>query len=62
MITRTVRRTYYKTCPYCGSNLDPCEQCDCEQNKQGYNITSKQVIKRSNKSKTRKEALTYERN
>ncbi len=21
---------YYHTCPYCGSNLDPCEKCDCE--------------------------------
>lgn len=22
---------FYKTCPKCGSNLDPNEQCDCEQ-------------------------------
>ena len=21
--------TYYKTCPHCGSNLDPGEKCDC---------------------------------
>ena len=20
---------YYKTCPYCGANLDPDERCDC---------------------------------
>lgn len=20
---------YYRTCPYCGSNLDPGERCDC---------------------------------
>lgn len=20
---------YYKTCPYCGANLDPGERCDC---------------------------------
>lgn len=20
---------YYNTCPYCGSNLDPGERCDC---------------------------------
>lgn len=20
---------YYWTCPNCGSNLDPCEKCDC---------------------------------
>ena len=22
---------YYNTCPICGSNLDPCETCDCEK-------------------------------
>lgn len=22
-------RTDYWTCPYCGSNLDPGERCDC---------------------------------
>lgn len=22
---------YYKTCPHCGSNLDPSETCDCQQ-------------------------------
>ena len=21
--------SYYKTCPHCGANLDPGEQCDC---------------------------------
>ena len=21
---------YYYTCPYCGCNLDPGEDCDCE--------------------------------
>lgn len=21
----------YKVCPYCGSNLDPSERCDCQQ-------------------------------
>jgi len=20
---------YYRTCPYCGANLDPGEKCDC---------------------------------
>ena len=23
-------RTYYHTCEYCGSNLDPGERCDCQ--------------------------------
>lgn len=21
---------YYRTCPYCGAHLDPCETCDCQ--------------------------------
>lgn len=21
--------SYYRTCPYCGANLDPGERCDC---------------------------------
>jgi hypothetical protein len=25
--------SYYKTCPACGSNLDPGEKCDCQQEK-----------------------------
>lgn len=24
------RRTDYKTCPYCGCNLDVGERCDCK--------------------------------
>ena len=26
-------RTCYHTCPTCGANLDPGEQCDCRQRK-----------------------------
>lgn len=22
---------FYRTCPRCGSNLDPCERCDCDK-------------------------------
>lgn len=22
---------YYRTCPWCGSNLDPAERCECRQ-------------------------------
>lgn len=25
-----MRNTYFVTCPFCGSNLDPGERCDCE--------------------------------
>ena len=28
------RMAFYKTCEYCGSNLDPGERCDCNQQKQ----------------------------
>lgn len=31
-----MRQTYYHTCPECGANLDPGEQCDCQQEKQEY--------------------------
>lgn len=24
---------YYNSCPYCGSNLDPGETCDCQREK-----------------------------
>ena len=23
--------SYYRTCPWCGANLDPGEQCDCKE-------------------------------
>ena len=26
-----MRRTYYRTCEFCGSSLDPEEKCDCEK-------------------------------
>lgn len=26
-----MKHTYYKTCPLCGSNLDPGEHCNCDQ-------------------------------
>ena len=25
-----MRNTYFVTCPFCGSNNDPGERCDCE--------------------------------
>lgn len=25
---------YMNQCPYCGCSLDPCERCDCQENKQ----------------------------
>lgn len=32
---------YYKTCPYCGANLDPGEHCDCENIERTFSITIK---------------------
>ena len=26
--------SYYRTCPHCGSNLDPSEICDCQAKKE----------------------------
>ncbi len=26
---------FYNTCPHCGANLDPGEQCDCQKTKKG---------------------------
>lgn len=25
---------YYNECPYCGAHLDPCEPCDCRDEKE----------------------------
>lgn len=29
MYTRT--KTYFNICPKCGAHLDPCESCDCHE-------------------------------
>lgn len=34
---------YYRTCPECGSNLDPGEQCDCNEEKEFRKEESKRV-------------------
>ena len=26
--------SYYRTCPICGAYLDPCERCDCQDEKE----------------------------
>lgn len=31
---KEVQRMYYKTCPRCGSHLDPGERCDCQDQRQ----------------------------
>lgn len=36
---------FYTPCPYCGSNLDPNEKCDCQNNEKkeenGYDEAEK---------------------
>lgn len=34
---------YYRTCPECGSNLDPGERCDCNEEKESRKEESKRV-------------------
>lgn len=29
----------YKTCPYCGANLDPAEKCNCKEKKASSKMT-----------------------
>lgn len=35
--------TYYHTCPVCGANLDPGEQCDCERSIDSLEDTSREA-------------------
>lgn len=39
---------YYRTCPNCGCNLDPGEQCDCEEVEEKKHEQRKQQIKALN--------------
>lgn len=46
-------RTYYRTCEYCGSNLDPGERCDCQ--------TAQKALRRANLPKSIKYPLRGEK-
>lgn len=40
---------YFNTCPICGANLDPGEQCDCrEEKEQPKDIEQKETLKCDN--------------
>lgn len=45
---------YYKTCPNCGANLDPCERCDCMDNKLSSPSQTSEHEKNSEKEKSLK--------
>lgn len=38
-------KTYYRTCPFCGCNLDPCEKCDCGE---GTEVKTNVIIRPGN--------------
>lgn len=41
-----MRKTYYRTCEYCGSTLDPGEKCDCQKGRDSYGTTGKETTYR----------------
>ena len=43
---------YYNECPLCGANLDPGEQCDCQEEKK-----SKKKLQLKNQSEYRSRAM-----
>lgn len=37
-------KTYYRTCPHCGSNLDPGEKCDCQEREGSQKVIRRKDI------------------
>ena len=35
---------FYKICSNCGSHLDPCERCDCQEEKRNTKTTQEKKI------------------
>lgn len=56
--------SYYRTCPYCGSALDLCEICDCQDKKEAaQGATNTQSGKAEQKvSETQCSALSLPKN
>lgn len=54
-----MRNTYFVTCPFCGSNLDPGERCDCQNESEVKTMTpeekARQTRKKHTESRKRKE-------
>lgn len=44
--------SYYRVCPYCGSNLDPGENCDCRDSVRDDKISDFRFIRRNEKKET----------
>lgn len=50
---------YYNTCPNCGSNLDPGEKCDCEDEKAREQEKKKIFWGRHSKKESRTGQLAF---
>ncbi|MBO5597609.1 MAG: hypothetical protein J5943_03265 [Oribacterium sp.] len=37
---------FYKTCPFCGANLDPGETCDCQTEKKHKEEEIEKIVSR----------------
>lgn len=53
---------YYQTCPYCGSNLDPGERCECQKEKEAApqhreTTSGKNTQHHSSKSQSRNQGV-----
>ena len=46
--------SYYRTCPVCGSNLDPGERCDCE-----YERDNERRKREEERERNERLAITY---
>ena len=47
--------SYFRTCPLCGSNLDPGERCECEKERE----VSKREQREEERKKNERVAITY---
>lgn len=45
---------YFRTCPVCGSNLDPGERCDCE-----YERDKERTRREEERERNERLAITY---
>lgn len=50
---------YYNTCPNCGSNLDPSEKCDCENEKAKEQERKREFFDRHLKMESRAGQLAF---
>lgn len=49
---------FYKECPLCGANLDPCEKCDCTERKEACTAATEQTSNTANSLKNLQDNYT----